>query len=74
MSAYNSIKSLGATSSSYVRWYFTNIIRNENRTVESAIAKFKAVTREQIMAAAASLKLDTVYILEASSEEEGVNE
>ncbi len=74
MSAYNSIKSLGATSSSYVRWYFTNIIRNENRTVESAIAKFKAVTREQIMAAAASLKLDTVYILEASSEEESVNE
>ena len=74
MSAYNSIKSLGSTSSSYVRWYFTNIIRNENRTVESAVAKFKTVTREQIMAAAASLKLDTVYILEASSEEEGVNE
>lgn len=74
MSAYNSIKSLGYTSSSYVRWYFTNIIRNENRTVESAVAKFKTVTREQIMAAAASLKLDTVYILEASSEEEGVNE
>lgn len=74
MSAYNSIKTLGSTPSSYVRWYFTNIIRNENISVENAIDKFKAVTREQIMEAAASLKLDTVYILEASSEEEGVNE
>lgn len=74
MSAYNSVKTLGSTPSSYVRWYFTNIIRNEDRNVEKAIDKFKAVTREQIMAAAASLKLDTVYVLEASSEEAGINE
>lgn len=69
MSAYNSIKTLGDTPSSYVRWYFTDLIRGISRNVEETVAAYKAVTREQIMAAAASLKLDTVYILEASCEE-----
>lgn len=74
MSAYNSVKTLGDTPSSYIRWYFTNLIRGINRNVDEAISAYKMVTREQIMTAAASLKLDTVYILEASEEEVGVNE
>lgn len=74
MSAYNSIKTLGDTPSSYVRWYFTDLIRGVSRNVEEAVAAYKAVTREQIMAAASSLKLDTVYILEASCEEVQPNE
>lgn len=69
MSAYNSIKTLGDTPSSYVRWYFTDLVRGVSRNVEETIAVYKAITREQIMSAAASLKLDTVYILEASCEE-----
>lgn len=74
MSAYNSIKTLGDTPSSYVRWYFTDLIRGISRNIDDALAAYKAVTREQIMAAAASLKLDTVYILEASCEEVQPNE
>lgn len=74
MSAYNSVKTLGDTPSSYIRWHFTNLIRGINRNVDDAIAAYKAITREQIMAAAASLKLDTVYILEASEEEVGADE
>lgn len=74
MSAYNSIKTLGDTPSSYVRWYFTDLVRGVSRSVEEALAAYKAVTREQIMEAASSLKLDTVYILEASEEEAADNE
>ncbi|MDE6019960.1 MAG: insulinase family protein [Ruminococcus sp.] len=70
MSAYNSIKSLGYTPSSYIHWYFKNIVLCEDRTVESMLKQYESITREEIMSAAASLKLDTIYIMEAEKENE----
>lgn len=69
LSAYNSIKTFGDTPGSYMRWHFTELVRGQRRNVAETIAAYKAVTKSDIMAAAASLKLDTVYIMEASGEE-----
>lgn len=69
LSAYNSIKTFGDTPGSYVRWHFTELVRGIRRNVAETIEAYKSVTKADIMAAAASLKLDSVYIMEASGEE-----
>ncbi len=69
LSIYNSIRMFGSSAASYIRWYFTELIRGKNRDVKQTLSEYSKVTREDIMAAAASLSLDTVYILEANGEE-----
>lgn len=47
-------------------WYFIQGIRGDNFTPEQAIEKIKAVTRDDIISSASSLKLDTVYIMKSN--------
>lgn len=70
LSIFNSIRSIGDTQSSYVAWYFTALIRGYLHTTDEAVEAYQAVTREQIMEAARSLTLDTIYIMEAAGEED----
>ena len=53
-------------------WYLTGILKKEIISPEEMAERINAVTREEIAAAAASMKLDTVYVLapEAKGEEE----
>ncbi len=74
LSIYNSIKGVGDSPSSYIRWYFSQIIRSENKSKDDAAAVYAAITRERIMAAAESLKLDSVYIMESSGKDGAGNE
>ncbi len=67
----NSIKGTGDSPSSYIRWYFTCLMRNKIISTEESVAAYQAITRERIIAAARSLKLDSVYIMEANGEEAG---
>ncbi len=69
LSIFNSIRMFGSSAASYIRWYFTELVRRKNRDVEQTLKEYRGVTREDIMAAAASLTLDTVYVLEANGEE-----
>jgi predicted Zn-dependent peptidase len=59
----NSLKSIGDTPSSYVSWYFNNILIGYDRTIESEYAKYLAVTKEDIIESAKALTLDTIYFL-----------
>ena len=53
-------------------WYLTGILKKEIISPEEMAERINAVTREEIAEAAASMKLDTVYVLapEAKGEEE----
>lgn len=64
----NHLKTFNDSLSSLEAWYFTGIYNDDIKTPEQAITEDDKVTREQIIQAARSVKLDTVYIL--TSEEE----
>lgn len=53
-------------------WYLTGILKNDIISPEEMAERITAVTREEIAEAAASMKLDTVYVLapERKGEEE----
>lgn len=65
----NSIKFMGDTQSSYIQWYFSNVLISENRTVEEEYSKYSAVTKEDIILSARALTLDTIYILKPIGKE-----
>lgn len=65
----NSIKFMGDTQSSYIHWYFNNILIGENKTVEEEYSKYSAVTKEDIILSAKTLTLDTIYILKPLEKE-----
>jgi predicted Zn-dependent peptidase len=44
-------------------WYFDRFCEGEIISPEEMLEKYKAVTRERIIAAAESLTLDTVYLM-----------
>ncbi len=52
-------------------WYFIQSIRGDNYSPEQAIKALQKVTREDIIKAAAALKLDTIYIMKGSESQEG---
>lgn len=54
-------------------WYLTQFTRNTSNSPEEICEQVNAVTREQIIKAAASMKLDTVYVL-SPEEVQGVSE
>ncbi len=70
----NTLLGIGDTPSSHMRWYFSEMTRNSSRTPQQVAEIYQAVTREQIMEAAASMKLDCIYIMEATGEEASANE
>ncbi|MDR1674504.1 MAG: insulinase family protein [Oscillospiraceae bacterium] len=63
LSIINSLKSVGDTPSSYVNWCFSNLVRGETLTPEEEIARYRSVTKQQIIEAAEGFALDTVYLV-----------
>ena len=63
MALDNAILQIGDTPSSYISWFFDCFSDGQYITPEEHFEKFKAVTKEKIIEAANSLKLDTVYLM-----------
>lgn len=59
----NSFKGVGDTTSSYINWYFSCYSTGEMTTPEAEAEKFTGISRERIIKAAQSVKLDTVYVM-----------
>ncbi len=63
MALDNAVLQIGDTPSSYISWFFDCFSDGQYITPEEHFEKFKAVTKEKIIEAANSLKLDTVYLM-----------
>ena len=63
LSMRNSYKSVGDRINSIAGWYLNNIMLGINTTPDNEADKNDAVTREEIIEAANSLNLDTVFVL-----------
>ncbi|MCM1315062.1 MAG: insulinase family protein [Prevotella sp.] len=63
LSLDNALNSVGDTPSLYSGWYFNCLCDNEIITPEECFRKYKAVTKEDIINAAKSLTLDSIYIM-----------
>lgn len=59
----NSLKGVNDSFNALANWYFGRICDNNIYTPEEQIERINKITREDITAAANSLKLDTVYVL-----------
>ncbi|MGN1481359.1 EF-P 5-aminopentanol modification-associated protein YfmF [Porcipelethomonas sp.] len=67
LSIVNSLKGVGDTTASYINWYYGCFVNNEILKPSDTIERYKAVTREQIIEAAKSLKLDSIYIMKGEN-------
>ena len=63
-SAYNTLKGIGDTPASYIKWYFSQFCHHTDRSLEEELQCYQAVTREDILQAANSCVLDTIYHME----------
>lgn len=63
LSVTNDFSACCDTTSGLEAWYVSQMLDRNLETVEQASEKINAVTKEQIVAAAKKLKLDTVYTL-----------
>ena len=68
MSVSNTIRSAGDTLSSYSNWFFDRIFYDHPHDPAEYIEEFRKVTKERIVQAACSLKLDTFYCLAGKEE------
>ena len=59
----NSLCQVGDTPSSYSKWYFDCFCDNKTETPAERLEDFRRVTKERIIAAAKSMKLDTGYLM-----------
>ena len=59
----NSLKSVNDSPRAMSEWYFRQCLEDEILSPEQEIERYKAVTREDIIAAAKSMVPDTVYVL-----------
>lgn len=62
-SILNGLRGVNDGHSSLASWYFERIYHNDFYTPEEYMERIKKVTREDVIAAANTLKLDTVYVL-----------
>ncbi|MCH5194488.1 MAG: insulinase family protein [Oscillospiraceae bacterium] len=62
-SMINSLRGVSDGARSIADWYFNQSYLGKSDSPEDQIEKLNAVTREDIISAAKSLKLDTVYVL-----------
>lgn len=67
-------KSNNDTVSDMTAWYLTQFTRNEMCSPEEICERLMTVTREQIIEAAAAMKLDTVYVVSPEDKTEAANE
>lgn len=70
MSIHNTMRSIGDTASSYITWYFGQFCRGTKLTPAEEEEQYRNVTKEEIIAAAKSMQLDTIYIMECKEQEE----
>ncbi len=70
LSLLNSFSSVNDGVSTTLNWYFSRIMDNDIITPEEMAERVNAVTREEIIEAAASMKTDTVFILTSEDKEE----
>lgn len=63
LSMLNALKGVGDTPSSYINWYFGCYANNEMTEPSEDAERISAVTKERIIEAAKSFKLDTVYVM-----------
>lgn len=70
MSMANSFNTMADTLSGSENWYITQMLDNELMSPKQAVEKLNAVTKEEIIAAAETIELDTVYILTSKEKEE----
>ncbi len=63
LSVINALKAVGDTTSSYIGWYFGCYANGRMITPQQDAERISAITREQIIEAARSFKLDTVYVM-----------
>lgn len=59
----NGLRSIGDTPLSYVGWYFECFCSGELLTPQQQADRYREVTRERIIAAAKSLRPDSVYLM-----------
>ena len=59
----NGLNQVGDTASSWSGWYFERFCEGRNIRPAEMMADFRSVTRERIIEAAKSMKLDTVYTM-----------
>ncbi len=70
LSARNSFNALSDHANSISNWYTTNVLLGLDNTPEQEADEYSAVTKEEIIEAARSLKLDTVFVLTSDKEAE----
>jgi predicted Zn-dependent peptidase len=59
----NAVLQVGDTPSSYISWYFDCFCDNEVITPDEHFERFRQVTKERIVQAANSLRLDSIYLM-----------
>lgn len=64
----NGLKSTSDTLGGMENWYLTQVLSGSGQTPEENAVQLGEVTREDIMAAAEKLRLDTVYFLDGKEE------
>lgn len=69
MAVHNTMRGIGDTPSSYVTWYQSQMFRSEQLTPAQEEANYAAVTKEQIITAANTMQLDTIYIMKCAEQE-----
>lgn len=70
----NSLRSVPDGLSSLEGWYLTQVLRGSSLTPEEEAAAISAVTKEDVIAAAKGVTLDTVYFLASKAGAEGKEE
>ena len=64
----DSIRTVADTPESLANWYSTGLVRGEHPSPEEICERISAVTRDEVIAAAKGVSLDTIYLLASSSE------
>lgn len=69
MTIHNTLRSIGDTASSYISWYFGQLCRGTSLTPEEEEQRYSQVTKEQLMTAAKSMRLDSIYLMDCKEQE-----
>ncbi len=68
-SMINQLRGVGDTPSSCISWCHSQFYDEDEETTEEAVARYEALTREDVIDAANALKLDTVYLMQQEVQE-----
>ncbi len=63
-SMVNQLRGVGDTPSSCISWCHSQFFDQDEETTEEAVARYEALTRQDIIDTANALKLDTVYLMQ----------